>query len=73
MHFFNYFACNVNNSWRSHFFIVNNLYLSGERGVMGPPGKMSVTEMKHMKEVMKGTKGDGGHEGGPGFTGPRGE
>lgn len=52
---------------------VNNLFLSGERGVMGPPGKMSVIEMTHMKEVMKGEKGDSGHAGNPGFTGPRGK
>lgn len=52
---------------------MNNLFLSGERGVMGPPGKMSVVEMTHMKEVMKGEKGDFGHEGDPGFTGPRGK
>lgn len=40
---------------------------------MGPPGKMSIGEMTHMKEVMKGAKGDHGFEGVPGFTGPRGE
>ncbi len=40
---------------------------------MGPPGeKPTIPITPHMKEVMKGLKGDHGKIGDPGFTGPRG-
>lgn len=55
------------------FYILNNRFLSGERGVMGPPGKMSVNEMNYIKEAMKGAKGDHGPVGAQGSTGERGE
>ncbi len=45
----------------------------GDRGLMGPPGENpTILITPHMKEVMKGVKGDHGKIGDAGFTGPRG-
>lgn len=52
---------------------MNHLFLLGERGVMGPPGNVTIKEMKYIKDSMKGAKGDCGNQGAQGFTGPRGE
>lgn len=41
---------------------------------MGPPGEKPIIKIPpQMKDDMKGTKGDHGKMGEPGFTGPRGD
>lgn len=60
--------------WLHTFECVLSFFCEGDRGLTGPPGEKPIVQITpHMKETMKGAKGDTGKMGEPGFTGPRGE